>query len=98
MDTPEQRLEPQISQELQKRSFGAPKPDGGRHEQLVTAICEGMIPVAKKHLVREIGEATEPLGRRIAQLERRIAELESKQRAVKSAGLKAIGRRPVKCF
>src|SRR5262245_32986568 len=52
-------------------------------------LMEAIAPVIKRHVAREVAKAT-------VRLERRIAELESKQRVIKSGGVKLIGRRPVK--
>ena len=92
MDT-EQSLETQCRQVLEwRRDLDASsKGDGMRNSQLISAIVEGIVPVIKQHVLREIAKATEPL-------KRRVLELELKQHG-KVGPVKAIERtRPVKCM
>jgi hypothetical protein len=94
METPEQRLERHCRQvmELQMRSGVTPKPDGGPHEQLVTAIVEGIAPSIKNHVAREVAAATAPLISR-------LSRLESEQRSAKPRKpVKLLARKPVKCI
>ena len=87
----DQSLEKECRQVLEWQRRVDAKPDGVGHSQLISAVVEGIIPVIKKHVLREIAKGTESL-------KRRVLELEIKQRR-KVGPVKAIGRRrPVKCM
>src|SRR5262245_34059312 len=95
LETPEQRLERHRRQilEWQRKSNMTTevplKASSELTQKHIEAIMEGIAPVIKRHVAREVAKATVPL-------ERRIAELESKQRSVTSGGVKVVGCRPVK--
>jgi hypothetical protein len=93
MDTAEQAIERQCRQVMDfYRPLSANlKADNIQYEQLITAIVEGIVPVVRRHLAREIAKGTDTL-------KKRVLELELKQRARRKV-VKAIERRrPVKCF
>jgi hypothetical protein len=89
-----QSLEQQCRQalELQTRVDASLSPDGIRNSQLISAVVEGIIPVIKKHVFREIAKRTD-------HLKRRVTMLEINHRARKVRPVKVIERRRrVKCM